>query len=97
PCSRRLRLNPYPPVLGIVPNQYRPNQAIHNEILQQLPHVLKNLQLGEARCYSPIRFSYEFSNASGAGLPLQLYRKTHAARQDFQEIAADISRLIGAK
>lgn len=94
---RRLRLNPYPPVLGIVPNQYRANQAIHNEILQQLPTVLQQLNLGEARCYPPIRFSYEFSNASGVGLPLQLHRKSHPAGQDFREIAADVSRLIGAK
>lgn len=94
---RRLRLNPYPPVLGIVPNQYRPNQAIHKEILQQLPQVLEQLQLGDARCYPPIRFSYEFSNASGVGLPLQLHRKTHRASQDFKEIVADVSRLIGAK
>ncbi|MGR3279723.1 ParA family protein [Acaryochloris marina NIES-2412] len=95
--SRRLRLNPYPTVLGIVPNQYRANQAIHKEILQQLPNVLHQLQLGEARCYPPIRFSYEFSNASGAGLPLQLHRKHHSACQDFREIAADVSNLIGAK
>jgi chromosome partitioning protein len=95
--SRRLRLNPYPTVLGIVPSQYRSTQAIHNEILQQLPTVLKNMNLGEARCYPPIRFSFEFSNASGAGLPLHLYRKTHPACLDFQEISRDISNLIGAK
>ncbi|MDV3002956.1 MAG: hypothetical protein N5P05_004611 (plasmid) [Chroococcopsis gigantea SAG 12.99] len=94
---RRLRLNPYPPVLGIVPNQYRSGQAIHNEILQQLPSILGGLQLGDARCYPAVRFSYEFTNASGAGLPLHLYRKSHPACGDFREISSDIFNLIGGK
>lgn len=94
---RRLRLSPYPQVLGIVPNQYRSEQAIHNEILNQLPTIVQQLQMGNARCYPPIRFSYEFSNASGAGLPLHLYRKKHPALKDFAQITADVSALIGAK
>lgn len=94
---RRLRLKPYPQVLGIVPNQYRADQAIHKDILTQLPTIIQQLQLGDARCYPPIKFSYEFSNASGAGLPLHLYRKKHSACKDFAQIAADLSALIGAK
>ncbi len=94
---RRLRLDPYPPVLGIVPNQYRANQAIHKNILEQLPGVIENLNLGSASCYPPVRFSYEFSNTSALGLPLHLYRKNHPACNDFAKIAADVAKLIGAK
>lgn len=94
---RRLRLKPYPQVMGIVPNQYRSDQAIHNDILTQLPTIIQQLQLGDARCYPPIKFSYEFSNASGAGLPLHLYRKKHPACKDFGQLAGDLSALIGAK
>jgi len=94
---RRLRLKPYPQVMGIVPNQYRADQAIHNEILEQLPTIVEQLQLKDVRCYPSIRFSYEFSNASGTGLPLHLYRKKHPACKDFAALASDLSVLIGAK
>ena len=94
---RRLRLKPYPQILGIVPNQYRANQAIHKEILQQLPEVVQQLHLDQAKCYPPIRFSYEFSNASGAGLPLHLYRQTHPACRDFRGIVRDLSQLLSGK
>lgn len=94
---RRLRLKPYPQVIGIVPNQYRSDQAIHNDILAQLPTIVQKLQLGDTRCYPPIRFSYEFSNASGAGLPLHLYRKKHPACKDFTKLVTDLSALLGAK
>lgn len=92
---RRLRLDPYPVVMGIVPLQYRSDQAIHRDILNQLPTIIAQLQLGDCRCYPPIRFSYEFSNASGAGLPLHLYRKKHPAVKDFAQITSDLSALFG--
>ncbi|MBG1267787.1 ParA family protein [Nostoc sp. WHI] len=94
---RRLRLEPYPQIMGIVPNQYRSDQAIHNEILEQLPTIIRQLQLPDAYCYPTIRFSYEFSNASGAGLPLHLYRKKHPACKDFAKLASDLTALVGAK
>lgn len=91
---RRLRLKPYPKIMGIVPNQYRADQAIHNDILSQLPGIMSQLNLNEAKCYSPIRFSYEFTNASGLGLPLHLYRKRHGALKDFEEFAEDVFALV---
>jgi chromosome partitioning protein len=91
---RRLRLKPYPTVLGIVPNQYRSDQAIHNDILSQLPGIMKQLSLDDAKCYPPIRFSYEFTNASGSGLPLHLYRKRHGALKDFKEFSEDVFALV---
>jgi chromosome partitioning protein len=45
-------------------------------------------------CFSPIRDSAEFVNASAAGLPLQLYRPGHPARDDFQEIAEKLNQLV---
>lgn len=94
---RRLRLDPYPQIMGLVPNQYRADQAIHNEILAQMPTIIQQLQLKDAHCYPAIRFSYEFSNASGAGLPLHLYRKKHPACKDFAKLVSDLSAIVGAK
>jgi chromosome partitioning protein len=91
---RRLRLNPYPQIMGIVPNQYRADQAMHNDILSQMPAIMEQLSLGEARCYPSIRFSYEFTNASAAGLPLNLYRKRHPACKDFEKISADVFEIV---
>lgn len=91
---RRLRLKPYPQILGIVPNQYRADQAIHNDILSQLPEIMRQLNLGDAQCYPSIRFSYEFTNASAAGLPLHLHRKRHPACKDFEKITADVLEVV---
>lgn len=91
---RRLRLKPYPKIMGIVPNQYRADQAIHNDILSQLPDIMEQLNLEEARCYPSVRFSYEFTNASGTGLPLHLHRKRHPASKDFEEVSADLFAIV---
>lgn len=91
---RRLRLKPYPKIIGIVPNQYRSDQAIHNDILSQMPDIMQQLNLDNAKCYPSVRFSYEFTNASASGLPLHLHRKRHPACKDFEKISADIFEVV---
>jgi chromosome partitioning protein len=43
--------------------------------------------------FPAIRDSAEFVNASGQGLPLHLYRPSHAAKGDFKEIASHLAAL----
>jgi chromosome partitioning protein len=47
------------------------------------------------RAFGAIRDSAEFVNASGQGLPIHLYRKTHPALGDFKEIASHLATLMG--
>lgn len=89
--NRQLRLRPEPQVLGILPNQYDRKQATQRQLLEFLPPKLAQINL---KCYAPIRASAEFINASGAGLPLQLYRPSHPAYQDFNEVVQDLGQLI---
>jgi chromosome partitioning protein len=88
-----LRLKPYPPILGLVPSQFRKEQAIHRQTLEQLPQAL-NDQGFSYKIYDPIRFSYEFPNASEYGVPLFVHRPGHPATQDFAPIVEDILKLI---
>jgi chromosome partitioning protein len=90
--SRQLRLNPKPEILGFVPNRYDKQCAAHRQILKSLPDELNQMGI---RLFPAIRESNEFVNASGVGLPLHLYRPTHAARNDFQEIVSVLSELMG--
>jgi chromosome partitioning protein len=47
------------------------------------------------RVFPAIRNSAEFINATGQGLPIHLYRKTHPALGDFKDIASHLANLIG--
>ncbi|WP_375492472.1 ParA family protein [uncultured Nostoc sp.] len=78
---RRLRLKPEPQIIGFVPNQYDQRLAIHRNILGQLVPQLEKLKI---HSFTPIRFSSEFKNASGLGIPLHLYRPNHSAYQERQ-------------
>lgn len=89
---KQLRLKPQPEVLGFVPNQYDARRAVHRQMLEELPTQLEQMQF---RAFGAIRDSAEFVNASGQGLPLHLYRKSHPALADFKEIASYIAELIG--
>lgn len=89
--NRQLRLRPEPQILGILPNQYDRKQSTQRQLWDFLPQKLAQMKL---RCYSPIRASAEFINASAAGLPLQLYRPNHPANQDFDEVVQDLAQLI---
>ncbi|BAY66883.1 cobyrinic acid a,c-diamide synthase (plasmid) [Calothrix brevissima NIES-22] len=87
-----LRLNPTPEILGFIPNQYDARRSTHRQILAALPEQLEQMKI---RAFSPIRDSAEFVNASGQGLPLHIYRPSHPAKDDFQEITSYLTNLIG--
>lgn len=87
---KELRLNPAPKFLGFVPNQYDSSEAAQKKILVELPHQLTQLKL---HCYKAIRYSSEFNNANGKGLPLPLYRPHHPASGDFKAICDDLTNL----
>ena len=89
--SLDLGLDPRPDLLGFVPSAYEGGTAMHRQLLEQLPALAKQLN---TKMYPHIRNSKEFVNASGQGLPLQMFRPGHKANQDFHEISNDLSRLI---
>lgn len=93
---KELRLKPYPEIMGLVPSQYRREQAIHRQTLEQLPEALTERGFGY-KIYDPIRFSAEFPNASEYGIPLFIHRPGHPATQDLVPIVEDIFRLVEEK
>lgn len=88
---RRLRLDPEPKILGIVPNQYDQRLAIHRNLSEQLIPQLEKLKID---CFKPIRFSSEFKNASAMGLPLHLHRPRHPAAADFNPIVQRLCQVL---
>lgn len=90
--TRHLRLRPEPEILGFVPNQYDGRRAAHRQILEALPAQLEQMEIA---AFPPIRDSAEFVNASGQGLPLHLYRSTHAAKKDFKQLGNHLAKLMG--
>ena len=88
---KELRLNPAPKILGFVPSKYDSNEAAQRKILQELPEQLAQIKI---HCYKEIRYSSQFNNASGKGLPLHLYRRSHDACSDFAAICDDLTNLI---
>lgn len=86
-----LQLDPRPPILGFVPSMYDNSVAMHRQYLNQLPEITSQLQI---KLYPQIRSSNEFKNASANGVPLQMYRPTHKACQDFNQLAEDIVALL---
>ena len=89
---KHLRLKPEPEILGFVPSQYDAKRAAHRQILESLPEQLQEMNI---LAFPPIRDSAEFVNASGQGLPLHLYRRTHPAVADFKDIASQVAKLVG--
>lgn len=89
---RHLRLKPNPEILGFVPSQYDSRKAVHRQIKESLPTQLEQMNI---RVFPAIRNSAEFVNASGQGLPIHLYRKTHPALGNFKEISSHLANLIG--
>ena len=85
-----LRLKPKPEILGLVPNQYDQRVAIHRALLEQLTPMLAQLEI---QCFAPIRYSTEFKNASGKGLPLHLFRPANPACNDFEAIVKTLINL----
>lgn len=89
--SDDLKLEPSPPILGLIPSLYDHSRAIHRQYLQQLPEVAQQLRI---KLYPHVRDSSEFKNASANGLPLQKYRPAHPATHDFEKLARDLSQLV---
>ena len=89
---QHLRLKPNPEIIGFIPNQYNQRRAAHREILKALPKQLNEMNI---QIFAPIRDSSEFVNASGQGLPLHLYRKSHPAIGDFQPLVSHILKILG--
>jgi chromosome partitioning protein len=75
-----------------VPSQDDSRKAVHRQLKESLPAQLEQMNI---RVFPAIRNSAEFVNASGQGLPLHLYRKSHPALSDFKEIASHLANLIG--
>ena len=92
--TEELKLDPAPPVLGLVPSLYSKSKSIHRQYLEQLPDVADQLQVN---LYPEIRDSSEFKNASALGLPLQKHRPNHSACKDFQVLANDVAALSGRR
>ena len=88
---RYLRLQPYPEILGFVPNQYDKKRAAHRQILSALPQQLESMKIP---IFGAVRESTEFVNASGVGFPLQIYRPAHPANKDFLPIVSNLVNLI---
>ncbi|WP_048752726.1 hypothetical protein, partial [Crocosphaera watsonii] len=86
-----LRLQPYPEILGFVPNQYDKRRAAHRQILSALPQQLESMKIP---IFDAVRESTEFVNASGIGFPLQIYRPAHPANKDFTPIVSNLVNLI---
>lgn len=90
-ACKNLRLNPPPQILGFLPTKYDSNEAAQRDLLSQLPEMLAPLKI---KCYSHIRYSCEFSNASGRGIPLHLHRPTHKAIKDLHPICQELSAIL---
>lgn len=88
---KNLRLNPPPQILGFVPTKYDSSEAAQRDLLNSLPKMLAPLKI---KCYPQIRYSCEFSNASGKGVPLHLHRSTHKAIKDFEPICQELSAIL---
>ena len=85
--SRKLRLQPTPKILGIVPTQYDKRVAIHRRLKTALAPIAEKLEIPY---FPPIRYSTEFKNASEVGIPIHLYRPNCEATKDFEPIVMSI-------
>jgi chromosome partitioning protein len=87
-----LRLRPEPEILGFVPSQVNTKKvAAHRHIGAEIPKQLQELGI---HCFSPIRESNHFINASGVGLPVHLFAPGSEACKDFNPIVSKIIELV---
>ena len=84
---QKLRLRPSPQFLGIVPNQFDKQVAVHRQFKEALTGAFAEQNIKD---YSPIRKSNEFKNASARGLPLGIHKPAHRANKDFHPLVKDI-------
>lgn len=104
---RELRLKPRPDFLGFVPSRVDiGEEAIHRNLLgltkqgkrnekispqETLPFQIEQMGI---RCFPLIRESSYYLWASGAGLPLHVYRPGCSFAKDFQPLADAIEKLM---
>ena len=101
---RTLRLKPAPKILGVVPNRVRlGDRAQHRDNMglskrertaadpPSLPEMLAAMNI---HCFDVIKDAAEVGNAASIGLPLRAYRPSHAANQNFREIAKAIRQQL---
>lgn len=91
-----LGLSPEPEILGFVPFRVNSRIGAHAEIAAQLPEVLASFEI-PIHCFSKVRDSNEFLNASKIGVPLHVYRPKHPAISDFNPIAARLISIMEGK
>jgi chromosome partitioning protein len=105
---RELRLKPRPQILGFVPSRVDLQEGTHRDILgldkkgnqrqdialeQTLSYQIQALDI---HCFPQIRESSYYLRASGAGLPLHVYRPSCPFTQDFEPIVKQTIELITA-
>ena len=89
---RRLRLKPAPRILGVVPNRYRKDRAMHRDNMgdapeESLPSALEAMGIEQ---FPVIRDSAHVANASANGLPLGLWRSGEELNKIFEKIASAV-------
>lgn len=87
-----LRIKPPPEILGLVPNGYRKDRAMHRDNLggdpeRSLPAALAAMSI---RLFPSIRDSAHIANAGANGLPLGIYRPGEPINQIFELITSTI-------
>lgn len=87
-----LRIKPPPDILGLVPNGYRKDRAMHRDNLgrdpgRSLPAALEAMGI---RLFPSIRDSAHIANAGANGLPLGIYRPGEPINQIFELISTAI-------
>lgn len=87
----KLRLRPKPEFLGIIPNQFDKQIAVHRQFKEAIAGAFADENIKD---YPAIRKSNEFKNATASGLPLGIYRPAHKANTDFNPLLKDIIEVI---
>ena len=101
-----LRLKPTPVLLGFVPTRVDLSKSTHRNILgvdakgkvrtdlpaeETLPGIIKSMGI---QCFPFIKESNWFLSASGAGLPVHLYRKGCDASKSFRSITDSLIKAM---
>ncbi|MEO0984696.1 MAG: ParA family protein [Cyanobacteria bacterium J06639_14] len=94
---KRLRLKPSPEVVGVVPNGYDRQTAMHREIMgddpeYSLPITLKKMGV---HLFPAVKTSRHLANASANGLPLGIWRSGEEINKIFFEIAQIVLKTEG--
>lgn len=100
----KLRLNPPPQILGIVPNAYQKDAAMHRNHMgegvadesETLPSILRSLP-DPIKLFEPIRETRLLGNAADYGLPLGIYRPGEGINTVFESIAQEIANNLAGE